>query len=284
MYWNRDMFNSNAIPSYPRYWDEFTTLNAKLTQKDTNGNIRTSAVAFGDFTNVVNAREIVASLLMQISNPITAYNAQGSLVSTLRSTSASSQPKLAFDYFAQSVDPTNTNYSWNRGMPDSRTAFLFGRLATYFGFASEISDIRSKNPNLNFDIAPLPQARTGGIKASYARMYGLSIVRSSSNINGTYQVLAALTSPTNLAYLSQQMYLPPVLISLISAGSSDPYMTIFNAAALIGKTWLDVDPGTSMVLFGDAVEAITSGQSSSFQAVENAGLRYDVLLRQATGQ
>lgn len=175
MYWNRDMFNSAGIATYPRYWDEFNSINKKLTIKDSNGNIRRSAIALGDFTNVVNAREILGSLFMQMGNPVTAYDSQGSLDTTIK-LSASVSPKLAIDFFTQFVDPTNANYSWNRGMTDSKTSFLAANLATYFGFASELLGIRAKNQNLNFDAAPLPQIRKGGIKSSYGRMYGLSLI------------------------------------------------------------------------------------------------------------
>ncbi len=283
MYWNRDMFNSAGIATYPKYWDEFTDLNQKLTTKDQNGNIRKSAIAMGDFTNIDNAREILATLLLQIGNPITAYNAQGSLQTTFRST-AKVNPGTVLDFFAQFVNPNNVNYSWNRGQPDSKTAFLAGGLATYFGFASELSDIRTKNPNLNFDAAPIPQVRSGGVKATYARMYGLSIVRSTPNANGVYQVLSMLTDPAALAKLAATMYLPPVRTDLIAQGSSDPYISIFDRAVLVGKTWLDADPVVSNQIFGSVVESITSGQASTYQAIENGGMQYDVILHQTTGQ
>ncbi len=283
MYWNRDTFNAAGVASYPRYWDEFTGLNRELTVKDANENIRKSAIALGDFSTVDNAREILASLIMQLGNPISALNQQGVLESTIK-VSAAVDPSPAFKFFAQFVDPTNQDYSWNRSMPDSKTAFLSGTLATYFGFASELNDIRAKNPNLNFDVAPLPQLRTGGVKASYGRMYGLSIVRSTPNANGVYQVMSILTAPANLSSLSQTMYLPPVRTDLIAAGSNDPYISIFDQAALISKTWLDADPAKSGQIFGNVVQSITSGQESVFQALNDAGAQYDVLLRQATGQ
>lgn len=283
MYWNRDMFNTAGIATYPRYWDEFNTIIPKLTIKDSNGNIRKSAIALGDFSNVLSAREIFGSLLMQMGNPVTAYNAQGTLQTTVR-ISAKVSPKLALDFFSQFVDPTNANYSWNRGMKDSRTAFLAGNLATYFGFASELKSLRDKNENLNFDAAPLPQIRKGGIKAAFGRMYGLSIVRSTSNANGVYQTLSILTQPTYLTNLAKTMYLPPVRTDLIAVGSSDPYLSVFGEAALVSKAWLDPDPVQSAQLFGNMVESITTGTRSSYQAIEDMGLQYDALIRQATTQ
>ncbi len=286
MYWNRDTFNAAGLATYPRTWDEFTSsggLVSKLTVKDANGNIRKSAVALGDFSTVDNAREILGSLLMQTGNPVTAYSAQGALQTTIR-TSAAVDPSPAIQFFSQFVDPTSPAYSWNRGMQDSKTSFLSGMLATYFGFASEISDIRTKNPNINFDAAPLPQLRSGGIKAEYGRMYGLSIVRSTPNANGVYQILSILSQPAFLSSLSQSLYLPPVRNDLIAAGSKDPYISIFDQAALVSRTWLDADPSKSAQVMGNMIQSITSGQESIFQAVTDASAQYDVLLQQATIQ
>jgi ABC-type glycerol-3-phosphate transport system substrate-binding protein len=280
MYWNRDTFNAAGIATYPRYWDEFTTLNQRLTLKDQNGNIRKSAIALGDFTNLTNAREILGTLILQVGNPITIVNSDGYAESTLKVNTAAN-PTPALEFFTKFIDPTNADYSWNRGLPPAKSAFLSSILATYFGFASELGDIRAKNPNLNFDIAPLPQVRTGGVKAAYARLNGFSIVRSSQVPNAMFQVMSILTDPANLASLNNTLYLPTVRRDVIAQGSTDPYITIFNQAALISKTWVDADPAASGRIFADMTESISSGRKMMIQALQDAGNEYDVVLMNA---
>ncbi|MEK7610077.1 MAG: extracellular solute-binding protein [Patescibacteria group bacterium] len=286
MYWNKDMFNAVGVATYPKYWDEFTGLNKKLTVKDQNGNIRKSAIALGDFSNVSNAREILGTLIMQLGNPITASDKDGFIVSTIKSDYAIS-PIPAINFFTQFVDPSNENYSWNRGMPNSKSAFLSGGLATYFGFASELADIRAKNPNLNFDVASFPQLRRSPAEigkatpAVYAKMNGFSIVRSSAVPNAVYQIMSILTDPANLNPLNQSLYLPTVRRDVIAQGSSDPYISIFNQAALIARSWLDADAAKSHAIFADMIKSLTSGSKTIYQAVQDAGDEYDVVLRQA---
>lgn len=283
MYWNRDTFNSAGIASYPKYWDEFTGLNQKLTQKDQNGNIRKSAIALGDFNNVTNAREIMGTFMMQLGNPVTKIDKDGSIQSTLK-IAASVSPVPAIDFFTKFTNPSEPDYSWNRGMAPSKSSFLSGALATYFGFASELADIRLKNPNLNFDVAPLPQLpqiRNSNTKAAYARMNGFSIVRTSQKADAVFQVVSILTDPTNLSILNQTLYLPTVRRDVIAKGSNDPYITIFNQAALLSRTWLDADPTKSRDVFGRMIEAITSGAKTTQQALQDAGDEYDIILRQA---
>jgi ABC-type glycerol-3-phosphate transport system substrate-binding protein len=277
MFWNRDTFDAAGFPIHPKFWDEFTALNQKLTVKDQNGNIRKSAIALGDFTNVAHPREILGTLLMQSGNPITVQNSEGRVESTIKTTAAAN-PGTAISFFVQFVDPANANYSWNRSLPNSKTAFLSGFLATYFGFASELSDIRAKNPNLNFDVALLPQIRTGGVKATYGKMYGFSIVRSTVNPAATFQVISLLTSPTFLADLSQNLYMPTVRRDIIVQGSSDPYMTRFNEAALVARTWIDADPAESTRIFKEMVDSVVSGRKNLNAAIRDAGDQYDVVL------
>ncbi|MCD5396682.1 MAG: hypothetical protein LRZ98_00730 [Candidatus Pacebacteria bacterium] len=55
-------------------------------------------------------------------------------------------------------------------MPNSRDVFLSGKLATYFGFSSELRGLRLKNPNLNFDIAMVPNPKKKEKKQVFARV------------------------------------------------------------------------------------------------------------------
>ena len=282
MYWNRDMFNAAGVAKPPVYWDEFSSLNKAITVKTQDGTVTRSAVALGDFTNVDNAREIFGTILMQLGDPVTTVAANGTVTSGL-ATASRAAPIQAVDFFSQFVDPTNANYSWNRSWPDSKSAFLSGTLATYLGFASEIGDIRSKNPNLNFDVAPVPQARSGGQAADYAKLYGFSIVRSSPNQNAAYQDISTLVAPQYIANLSSAsyLYLPSVNLSIIQSGSTDPYITIFDRTALIAKTWIDIDPSVSDQILGSMINAVTSGQKTDDQAVQDAGAQYNAALQQA---
>jgi ABC-type glycerol-3-phosphate transport system substrate-binding protein len=278
MYWNRDSFAGAGLAGYPKTWSDFTDVNTKLTAKDENGNIRKSAIALGDFTNVANAREILGALIMQMGNTITSENTTDGLKSTLKS---GPSPEVALQFFTQFVNPNSSLYAWNRGLPASRTAFLSGTLATYFGFASEIKDLRDRNPNLNFDAAPLPQLKSGGVKSTYGKMYGLSILKSSANQNASFQDFAILTDASFLKGLSDKMYLPSVRRDIIAQGSTDAYITIFNQVALISRTWLDADPAKSFTVFANMVNAITSGAKSIREAINDASDQYDVILQQA---
>ncbi len=280
MYWNRSMFTNAGIAKYPVYWDEFSNINKKITQKDVNSNIRRSAVALGEFQNIDHAREILSALLFQAGNPITFYS-NGVLQSRIGDDGTGgariSSPALGF--YTKFSDPRSSEYSWNRSLLSSKNSFLSGTLATYFGFTSEISDLRAKNPNLDFDVSPLPQARNGKTRVTYGNMYGLSIVRSSKDVGSTYSAIQALTAPDAMDILSKLVYLPSIRRDIIAGGSVDPYMAIFLDAALISKGWLDTSSIRSNQIFTEMVESVTSGRSDLYGALRQADDELNISLK-----
>src|ERR1035437_1039053 len=281
MYWNRDLFTNAGLAGYPQYWDLFPGLVSKLTGKDANSNIQKSLIALGEFANVPHAREIFGSLLLQLGNPVT-ISTSGGLASTLGNSSSFQGEKSTtqvLNFFTEFADPTSPDYSWNRGLPTADSDFLSGKLAVYLGFASEINSLRSKNPNMNFDAAPLPQVRNGSIKAVYGTIYGLSIVRSSTNPTNAYNIIQILTDPSNLSTLVGLTYLPPARRDMIAGGTTDPYLSIFYNAALITKSWADIDPNQSNAILQAMVQSVTSGSKIVHQAISDADGQYNLSLQ-----
>jgi ABC-type glycerol-3-phosphate transport system substrate-binding protein len=286
MYWNRDLFTNAGIASAgtikkPLLWSQLAQYGLALTQKDVNSNIKKSVLAMGDFQNVNHAREILSTLLFQAGNPVTVRAADNSVSSAfgngLYQGLTTSQPAVQF--FTKFADPTSPIYSWNRSLPTSQSWFLSGNLATYFGFASELQSIRSKNPNLNFDAAPLPQADNPAVRTTYGRLYGFSLVKNSANPSAAYTILQYLTSADSLAMWSSENYLPSVRRDVIGAGTTDPYLTIFNDGALISRGWLDPSPANSSALFSKMIESITSGSQQYDQAIQQTSDAIDLMIK-----
>jgi ABC-type glycerol-3-phosphate transport system substrate-binding protein len=280
MYWNKDIFTNAGVAKYPSFWEEFTNLIEKVNIRDANSNIRRSAIAMGEFNNINHAREILGTLLLQAGNPVTKIGDAG-VEATLGngSFSGTDSSTPAINFFTQFANPQNPQYSWNRSLPNSKNFFLAGSLATYFGFASEIFDLRTKNPNIDFDVSPLPQASNGRNRITYGSMYGLSIVRSAPNPSGTYSVISSLTAPDALALLNKISYLPPVRRDMLALGSTDPYQAIFYDSALISRGWLDAGPTKTNTIFQNMVESITSGRETTYNAIQLAQEEMDLALQ-----
>jgi ABC-type glycerol-3-phosphate transport system substrate-binding protein len=281
MYWNRDMFTNAGLATYPRTWSDIGILTGILTTRDVSSNVLTSAVALGEFRNINHAKEILSALIIQAGNPITAYTSEGGVDNLLadRFSFATAPTETALSFYTKFSNPTDQVYSWNRALPASKTYFLSGNLATYFGFASELSDIRTKNPNLNFDVAVLPQALTGKNRATFGNMLGLAISKSTKSPGNTLSVLSGLFNRDAIAIWSESTKLPPVRRDLLLTRPQDPYLSIFYDSALISKAWLDPRPELTDTIFKDMIESVTSGKSRAGEAVSDAGIQIDNLLQ-----
>lgn len=280
MYWNRDTFSNAGISKAPEYWDEFYTLSELLTKKDQSLNIIESAVALGEYRNVANAKGLLSALMMQAGNPITARR-DGKILSVLNE--RFDQPILpaeaAVNFYTEFSNPIKLFYSWNRSLPRSDSLFTSGDLAIYFGFASELSLLRNKNPNINFDVAPLPQAREADTRITYGNMYALVVLKTAKSIPTAFKAAFSFTEPSVVSTVSSLMFLPPVRRDLLAARPADAYASVFYQSALRSRGWMDPDSSKTGAIFQAMIESITGGRTSTSEAVVRAHAEVDQLFR-----
>ena len=281
MYWNKSIFAGAGLAKPPRYWDEFLTLSQKLTKRDGAGNIVRGTVAFGEFANVTNAKELLSTLFMQAGTPIVSVDAAGRGSSQLagRFGYAETPAQAVLNFYTQFSNPAKTTYSWNRSLKDSQTMFLGGDLALHFAFVSDFGGLSEKNPNLNFDVAPIPQQRDAKTQLGYGRMYGLAAMKAGKDVLGTITVLSVLSGPDFAAELGRLANLTPARRDLLSVTPADPVSVEAFRAALISRAWLDPEPVASTAVFKHMVEGITSGKYRPSEAVSAGSSELQSLLQ-----
>ena len=154
IYINTDYFKTAGISSYPKTWEEFINAARKLTVKDETGKIKTAGAAIGTFENISHAPDIISMLFLQ----------NGVKLSDINSTSQEAADALKFyTDFA-----TGDGSVWDSTLDNSILAFAKGNLAMCFGYSWDAFTIKALNPNLNYQVIPVPQLATGKIAiASY---------------------------------------------------------------------------------------------------------------------
>jgi len=154
LYVNKDLLN-NVGAQVPTSWDELESTARELTTVD-GGKIVSSGVAMGTYDNISHASDLIALLFLQngaeIEN-ITEDNME-SAVSALQ----------FYTRFSEGTDLA----VWDQSMENSKVAFAGGKLAMYFGYSWDIFEINNFNPNLNFEVHPVPELfGTNSTIASY---------------------------------------------------------------------------------------------------------------------
>jgi ABC-type glycerol-3-phosphate transport system substrate-binding protein len=278
LFWNRNSFTDAAVAQVPRDWNTFVATVPRLTRIVDGATVVRSGIAFGEHENVLHAKEILVSLIMQTGNALVKEEEVG-YRSMLHTENTATPPALALRFYTDFANPVKTVYSWNNTFPVSRDAFAAGDVAMYVGFASEVRLIAEMNPNLNFDIAPLPQSATGMNQATYGTFYGGGVLKTSRNPNEAFMVLQELTTPAVTAHLATHSLMAPVRRDMLVPDPADARSEVLVRSAIIAKTWLEPRlSGMTDEYVGAAIRAVVTGQETPQVAVEKLNRNLQVLL------
>jgi ABC-type glycerol-3-phosphate transport system substrate-binding protein len=272
MYWNKDMLASASYAQPPKYWDQLPTMAATLTTKNDAGVIQKSAIAFGEYQNIDDAKDILAALILQAGGTLTSYDSNGRLDSAMSKAGVdSTEPAVetALRFYTEFADPGSVVYSWNRSLPSASQDFAQGNLALYVGYASEQSTIRAENPNLNFAITALPQIKGAAHTVNLARVYGLAVSRTSKNIAGAQSVVAVLVTSVNSAEYAKAFNVASARRDVLSQPSTG-YQQLFSSSTIASYSWVDPNPDKTASLFQAMIENTTSGSVLIGDAVGRA--------------
>ena len=281
LYYNQTLLSQAGIATPPSSWEAVTGLAPALTHSNSTG-LTQSAIAFGTYGNIENARAILSLLFLQAGSTIT----QASTVSVRSVLSESQNGTLtgvspvaaALNFYTQFADPSRTVYSWNGSISSAQQAFLANTLALYVGYASEEPEIKAANPNLSYDMASIPQPQTSPVKIDYGLAYAFALPKASRNPAGAIMVAQAMTSPSYLLPVAQSLSMAPANRTILTPSANDLYSPVYYPEALWSSGWLSPPPAITDSIFGAMINTIASGQSTATNAVNTTDQALDAAL------
>ncbi len=280
MYYNKNLLSSAFLLDIPHYWDEFGAFVSEVFVPGESGAVDIAAVALGSFDNVRNAKGILSTLLMQNGNVLVGRDPLSSkMVSSLvgdENTSRAAAQALRF--YTSFSELGNNNYSWNEALPSSREKFISGELGIYFGKASELELIAKKNPNLNFDVALMPQINKLSKKMTYGALTGIAIAKQSKNIAAAIQVASRLSGRQASEGLTRELGLSPARKDLLKNKPEGKHENLFYKSAIIADAWVDSDPKATTRLFKNMIRSVNTGAMTPERALERASSEINVIL------
>ena len=256
LFYNQQIFQA-AGKTPPTTWDQLRQTALDLTVRDETGRIQTAGVALGTTNNVEHWPDVLG--LMMLQNGVNLSQPSGN---------------LAEDALTFYTIFSNTDRVWDETLPNSTLAFAGGKVAMYFGFAWDVFEIKNINPDLNFQIAPVPQLP--GTDIAWASFWVEGVAKRSQHQEEAWQFLQFLSSPENL----QKLYHAQSQVRLF--GELYPYQNLahllasntlvvpFINQASKAKTWYlcsrTFDNGLNdrmIKYFEDAVNAVNNQNSAS---------------------
>jgi len=280
LYYNRDHLTRAGVAKPISYWDEMYTTALNLTEKDAAGNITRSAMALGESRNIPHSKEIVSMLMLQAGTPITQFIGSDLRPTLMGTGSGSFSPsESALDFYTQFSNPAKPYHTWNRSLLPAQTHFTSGDSTYYLGFASELSELRAKNPKLNLGVASVPQSRVSPNTITYGNLRAISITKSTRNPGPALTAALKLASRDSVGVLSELIYLPPARRDLLTQRPTDNFMSLFYEVSLQSRAWLDPNDASTELVFREMIESVTSGRARTGEAVRKANSELDTLAR-----
>lgn len=291
MYWNRDLFTNEGIATPPKTWTEFLSIVPDLSVTDELGTVYRSAVALGENRNIKESKDILTTLIMQAGNPLVVQSQErlsdgtirtylDSVVDRKESNQVLQPAQNALQFYAQYSDPSRDLYSWNKSLDQDVDLFLQGDVAMYFGKASEYEVLKKRNPNLNFDVAPIPQI-SGETKLVVGDFMALAVVNNGKDLRSSYDAVLELLAPRAHMHLAKRLGLPPTRRDFLASPPPEAAAATFYEVALYTKAFIDISPNQSSVLFDEMVEGYVTGAKSLGEAVSDFSTKLRIISKDA---
>lgn len=271
LYWNRDILATDGYLLAPRTWEELINIQfPDLIERDFDRTIERGVVAMGEYANVQHAFGLVSMLLVQAGTQ-GVVESGGRYEIRLRESVGSGDPlRTVADFYTRFSKPSNSLYSWNRSFASDRAEFVGENLSFYFAPLSEASTIQRLNPNLNFDIAEVPQGETATNRRTYGEFYGLSILRSTDNVSGSYAVMAELGSTATADQIAINAGMSPAARSSVAQGSNTTFGRVGYQSAAISYGWLNPNRSGADTIFATMMSDINENRRSVTSAASDA--------------
>lgn len=282
LFTNRTILASDGIAKPPATWEALTGLVPSVAQLSSSQKIIRGLIALGTYANVHNAGAILSALFQQTGVPITTVSSNGVRSADLGISGTGGVPpgQAVLRFYTQFADSSKVSYTWNPSLPDSQSAFLAGDLALYLGFASEARFLRQANPNLDFDMAPLPQPATATLKSTYGRVYAFAVPRGAANSAGGYQAAVLLSNAAEQAASAVATGLAPASLTVLGQAPSDPFAAVAYKSALYARGWLSPSPADTDRVFSGMISDVNSGRLTLDSALAYAERTLGALLQQ----
>lgn len=267
--YNRDLLDERAVAP-PSNWQEFLEAAKKLTVMNDRGEITQSGAAIGGVSdNILNAEDLIYTLLQQAEVTGSQADSNKSL--------ASKEGEQVVQFYAQFGDKGQVQ-AWSDKLGKSLDAFTQEKTAMIFAYSQQLQEIMRRNPSLNIGIQTMPQNETITKSVTVPSYWGYVVAKQSKLPSVAAQFIGTLTLNTQAysAYL-QAAKNPPALRNLLSKYAQHPQLAVFTKQTLQAHTaypdkTLQSADETIKKMIDDVVTGTVDVRKATQQAAGKLGL------------
>lgn len=282
LYYNKDLLGTAGIATPPKTWDELARDARLITSQNEEGYFDRSGIAIGTSSNVNRSVDIVYLMMLQAGViPWSDDGRSPRFAGSIQRGGQSFNPGAeALEFYTSFANPSTANYNWNLESDYSVDAFANGRAGFLYGYSYTRSQIDSKNPNLNYDVAPVPQYDPGQPNVNFASYFGEVVSKQSKHKEAAWDFLKFATSKKTLdAYYAKDKQ-PSSRRDLIELQTQDLEIGVFAHANLTAKSFFKYNEPKFDAIFESLIDNILLGGQSITSALSKAQSQANNLVQQ----
>jgi ABC-type glycerol-3-phosphate transport system substrate-binding protein len=282
--YNKDILGSEGIATPAKTWQELADHVQKIRRLDSKGYFTRSGVALGTNSNINRAVDILyLFMLQQRVAPFSADSSRPQFGSSIRKDGKNYNPgQVALEFFTSFANPMTPNYNWNMKSDYSIDAFVNGKTAYLITYAYQIPAIVQKNPNLNFDIAPVPQPNLDDTAVNFSDYWGEVVSKQSppQAQAAAWELLKFLSSKNVLDKFYATGKQASSRKDLIDTQVNDPIIGVFANANLTSKPFLKLDQKKMDGIFSQMIDNVILNGKEVPDALSIAQQQAEAMVRQ----
>lgn len=272
LFYNKDLMGTAGIATPPKTWTELQNDVQVITTQDRTGYFTRSGVAMGLNINVNRAVDILYLLMLQ--RGVVPWSSDGLLPTFGQSVSVNgsfSEPgNDALKFYTDFANPASSYYNWNASSDYSIDAFANGRAAYLYSYSYTRDTLKQKAPNLNYDVAAVPQPNLDQPAVNFANYFGEVVNKQTKNKEWAWDFLNFISSKDSLdKYYAQYKY-PSSRKDLIELQITDPEIGVFAHANLTAKSFYKPDQERFDTIIGTMIDNVILRGTSIFDAINQA--------------
>jgi len=266
LFYNKDLLEAAGYDEPPTDWDTFKEVAIELTKEDTYGNISQYGAGIGAARNVEHSVDIFNLILLQ--NGVNILSDDGKTVDL-----ANTDAVQSLDYYCSFALEDEV---WSADSRSDLELFYSGKLAMMFAPSWRAFDIIDAAPQIEFDIAPLPQLKANDYEIYYSTYWGDAVNNTSPNKEMAWKFVKFLSEKET----EQKLYSASSTIRAFG----EPYSRVDLKDEMIGKPYVsaiaEMAPYMKSWQMGDETYVKTALADAITSVIEN-GTDVSVTLKKA---
>ncbi len=272
LYYNKDLLGSAGFASPPKTWEELGRQVRNITKQNDRGYFTVSGVAMGTSGNVNRSQDILYLLMLQ--SGVQAWSTDKTRPTFAQPVTKNGKQifpgALGLSYYTSFANPNSANYTWNTQSDYSIDAFANGRAAFLYGYSFTRDTIIDKAPNLNFDVAPVPQVNLDDPRVNFSNYFGEVVSKQSKNSEIAWDFLKFITTKEKLSKYYTVYKYPSSRKDLVETQTQDPKLSVFAYSGLTAKQFYRPDQARVDTIMLKAIDNVVLTGMRVDQAISQA--------------